>query len=69
VTWSKKKTPDVLEGSVGPFVVKLTRKADGRWDWKIWADGKDDPLAAGVSTTEGAAKTKCDQFIGRSGRV
>jgi hypothetical protein len=69
VTWSKKKTPDALEGSAGPFVVKLNRKGDGRWDWKIWADGAENPLAAGTSPTEGAAKTKCDQFIGRSGRI
>jgi len=55
--------------AVGPFVVRLHRKGDGRWDWKIFADGAESPLAAGVSTTLGAAKTKCEQFVTRSGRI
>ncbi len=68
VTWSK-GTTERVDGAVGPFVIQLTRKGDGRWDWKIFADGKDSPLASGISPTSGAAKTKCEQFVGRSGRV
>lgn len=68
VTWSK-HTSDLIEGSIGPFVAKLSKKGDGRWEWHIFADGADNPLASGVSGNAGAAKTKCDQFIGRSGRV
>jgi hypothetical protein len=68
VTWSK-PVGNTLDGTAGPFVVRLARKGDGRWDWKIFADGADSPLAAGVSPSVGAAKTKCEQFIGRSGRI
>lgn len=68
VTWSK-QTADAVQGAAGPFVAKLTKKGDGRWDWKIWADGAENPLAQGVSVSAGAAKTKCEQFIERSGRV
>ncbi|MFO0737469.1 MAG: hypothetical protein U0270_16375 [Labilithrix sp.] len=68
VTWGK-PTSDSLEGKAGPFVIRLSRKGDGRWDWKIFADGADSPLAAGVSVSVGASKTKCEQFVARSGRV
>ena len=68
VTWSK-GTADRHEGTAGPFVARLARKGDGRWDWKIYADGAENPLAAGVSSTAGAAKTKCEQFVSRSGRI
>ena len=68
VSWSK-ATAESLRGAAGPFAVELKRKGDGRWDWKIFADGKESPLAAGVSPTMGAARTKCEQFIALSGRV
>lgn len=68
VTWGK-QTKDSLQGSAGPFVAQLSKKGDGRWDWKIFADGAANPLAAGVSVSAGAARTKCEQFISRSGRV
>jgi hypothetical protein len=68
VSWSK-ITAERVRGSAGPFAVEVTRKGDGRWDWKIFADGAESPLAAGVSPTVGAAKTKCEQFVARSGRV
>jgi hypothetical protein len=68
VNWSK-GTKEAVDGAVGPFVVRLNRKGDGRWDWKIFADGAENPLAAGVSPTVGAAKTKCEQFVTRSGRI
>ena len=68
LSWSK-PGGDTQTGKEGPFVAKLAKKGDGRWDWKIFADGAESPLAAGVSTTVGQARTKCEQFIARSGRV
>ena len=68
VRWSK-GTAEKVTGAAGPFTVEVTRKGDGRWDWKIFADGAVSPLATGISATIGAAKTKCDQFVARSGRV
>jgi hypothetical protein len=68
VSWSK-RTAERVCGTAGPFTVDVTRKGDGRWDWKIFADGAESPLAAGISPTVGAAKTKCEQFVARSGRI
>jgi hypothetical protein len=53
----------------GPFAVKAAPKGDGRWDWAVFADGADNPTATGVAASAGAAKTACENFVKRSGRV
>jgi hypothetical protein len=68
IVWTK-QPGNALKGVRGPFVAHVTPKGDGRWNWQIFADDAQNPLAAGVSVSAGAAKTKCDQFIQRSGRV
>jgi hypothetical protein len=65
--WTKQGTGwNALEG---PFAVKVTPKADGRWDWAVFADGAVNPTATGVAASAGAAKTAGEQFVKRSGRV
>jgi hypothetical protein len=56
-------------GVEGPFQVKVGAKGDGRWNWEIFADGGRNPVATGISASLGAAKTACEQFVKRSGRV
>lgn len=68
LAWTKK--PDnSLKGSAGPFVAHVVPKADGRWDWKIFVDETTNPAAVGVRASLGAAKTACEEFVKRSGRV
>jgi len=67
VTW--KKQGDAWRGTEGPFVADVSSKPDGRWDWKVFADAAPNPTAVGVRASLGAAKTACEQFVKRSGRV
>lgn len=53
----------------GPFVANASPKGDGRWEWAVFADGTANPTATGVASSAGAAKTACEQFVKRSGRV
>lgn len=68
LAWTKQRDSS-LKGSEGPFVAHVVPKADGRWDWKIFVDDTPNPTATGVRASLGAAKTACEEFVKRSGRV
>jgi hypothetical protein len=63
------KEADRWRGSEGPFVVHVAPKGDGRWSWAVHADATPNPTATGTAASLGAAKTACEQFVRRSGRV
>lgn len=67
VAWTKQANG--WKGVAGPFAVKAIPKGDGRWNWEVVADGATNPTATGVASSLGAAKTACEQFVKRSGRV
>jgi hypothetical protein len=64
-----KKQANGWTAAEGPFVVKVVPKGDGRWNWEVFADGVENPTATGIGSSVGAAKTACEQFVKRSGRV
>jgi len=68
MSW-KKSAGDVWDNETGPFVAKIIPKGDGRWLWTIHSDGKPNHVATGIGNSLGAAKTSCDNFVSRSGRV
>ena len=65
--WIKKGNGFTVE--VGPFVVNVMPKGDGRWTWEVFADGAVSSQATGIGSSTGAAKTAAEQFIKRSGRI
>ena len=54
---------------VGPYLVTIEPKGDGRWNWTIVNGGKPNPEATGVRSSLGAAKTACEHYVKRSGHV
>ena len=60
---------DVWLATLGPFAVKVAPKGDGRWNWEIIMDDARSPAATGIGNSLGAAKTACELYVGRSGRV
>lgn len=67
LAWTK--VADAWNGAEGPFEIRVTPKGDGRWNWEIFADGSQSSLARGIASSLGAAKTACENFVNRSGRV
>ncbi len=65
----KKQADNSLKATAGPFVAHVIPKPDGRWDWNIHVDAGTNPTATGVRSSAGAAKTACENFVQRSGRV
>lgn len=65
--WTKKDAGWIA--TLDPFVVSATPKGDGRWNWAVHADGSPNPQATGIGASAGAAKTACEQYVKRSGRV
>ena len=51
------------------FTMKVQPKGDGRWTWEILRQAGDRVIAGGVVTTLGAAKTICENFANRSGKI
>lgn len=64
-----KKDGPGWKGNEGPFVAQAAPKGDGRWNWSVFADAAPNPTATGVASSAGAAKTACENFVKRSGRV
>jgi hypothetical protein len=52
---------------IEPFVLKVDPKGDGRWNWQVLKNATRNPVATGVASSLGAAKTACEQFVKRSG--
>jgi len=68
MNWSK-DPKDVWTSKAGPFALKVSPKGDGRWNWQVLKDGIANPVATGVASSLGAAKTAPEQFVKRSGLV
>ena len=65
--WTKKANG--WTATEGPFIADASPKGDGRWNWQVCTDGSPNPAATGIASSAGAAKTACDQYVKRSGRV
>ncbi|MBK6520003.1 MAG: hypothetical protein IPG04_39200 [Polyangiaceae bacterium] len=58
-----------LTAQVGPLLLKVSEKGDGRWDWQVWNGPARNPMATGIGSSKGAAKTAAEQLAKRSGLV
>ena len=56
-----------LRCEIGPFVIRLEEKPDGRWSWQVFAGTTTSAQASGVVASLGAAKTVTEQYVKRSG--
>jgi hypothetical protein len=69
--WTKKpgtkKPGEEWSASAGSLSLELRPKGDGRWNWQIFNGNQTNPMAAGVASSLGAAKTVAEQFAKRSG--
>jgi hypothetical protein len=65
IQWTK-KPPDAWSAVVGPFVVKIEPKGDGRWSWRVFKGAQANPMAAGIARSLGAAKAVVEHFVNRS---
>lgn len=65
IQWSK-PAPGLV-ARIEPFTLKADPKGDGRWNWQVLKDATRNPVATGVASSLGAAKTACEQFVKRSG--
>lgn len=68
IRW-KKQTPALVSAKLGPLLLKLEQKGDGRWGWAVFNAEAENPMATGVAGSLGAAKTVTEQFARRSGLV
>lgn len=51
----------------GPFTLNVVPKGDGRWNWSVLKEGTTNPVASGVVSSLGAAKTATENYVNRSG--
>lgn len=63
------KAGDVSTAHVGPFVVTIAPKGDGRWVWTIKTGPNPNPTATGVAQSFGAAQRTAENYVSRSGHV
>jgi hypothetical protein len=63
--WTKTTTGESIV--VEPLTMAVERKGDGRWNWRVTKAGTRNPIATGVASSLGAAKTACEQFAKRAG--
>ena len=68
IAW-KKGAAGELTAQVGPLLLKVSEKGDGRWDWQVWNGPARNPMATGIGSSKGAAKTAAEQLAKRSGLV
>ncbi|MGZ3419500.1 MAG: hypothetical protein ACXWUG_23010, partial [Polyangiales bacterium] len=66
IQWTKAAT-GAMSGRIEPFTLKVDPKGDGRWNWQVLKDETRNPVATGVASSLGAAKTAVEQFVKRSG--
>lgn len=69
-TAASRRMPPVtqcLRSEIGPFVLLLEEKPDGRWSWQVFSGKTTSPQASGVVPSLGAAKTVTEQYVKRSG--
>jgi hypothetical protein len=65
VRWTKAATGETAR--LEPLTLAVDPKGDGRWNWRVLKDGTRNPVATGVASSAGAARTACEQFARRSG--
>lgn len=66
--WTKTATGFIV-CKVGPLSLKIEPKGDGRFAWQIFNGEARNPMATGVASSLGAAKTVTEQFAKRSGLI
>jgi hypothetical protein len=66
IHWTKGQT-GAFDARMEPFTMKVDPKGDGRWNWQVLKDATRHPVATGIASSAGAAKTACEQFVKRSG--
>jgi hypothetical protein len=66
IAWSKGVTNGIT-ATTGPFSLEIQPKGDGRWSWRIFQGGADNPTATGIAGSLAAAKNVTEQFVKRSG--
>jgi hypothetical protein len=65
--WSK--AGEVSTARVGPFVVKVQPKGDGRWVWTVWNGDNPNAAATGLAQSSGAARAASENYVNRSGLI
>ncbi len=65
IKWTK--LADVSTAHVGPFVMKVQPKGDGRSMWTIWNGRTPNPAATGVASSFGAARAAAEHYVQRAG--
>jgi hypothetical protein len=68
MAWSK-GAGDAMTASAGPFVIEILPKGDGRFSWRIFQGGAENPTATGIAGSLAAAKNVTEQFVKRSGLI
>ena len=69
MAWAKGTGDVSLTASVGPFVLEILPKGDGRFSWRIFSGGAPNPTATGIAGSLAAAKNVTEQFVKRSGLI
>jgi hypothetical protein len=68
--WKKNGTGYVcLVDPDATFTMKVAPKGDGRWTWEVYPQGGPRTIAGGIVSSLGAAKTICENFANRSGKI
>ena len=66
IKWTKKADDD-WSARVDSFSLRIQPKGDGRWSWQVRNGESTNPMATGVASSLGAAKTVAEQLVKRSG--
>lgn len=66
--WTKSPA-GLVSCALGPLSLRIEPKGDGRWAWQVYKDQADNPMATGVASSLGAAKTVTEQFARRTDLV
>lgn len=69
IDWKKARDGKSVTAVVGPLSLKLAQTGDGRWSWQVFNADAQNPMARGVASSLGAAKTVAAQLASRSGLV
>ncbi len=67
IAWVKRGEGFVA--NVGPFAALVHPKGDGRWNWSVFEDGKDNAMATGIGRSANGAKTVVEQLLARTGKT
>ena len=62
----KKDPAGIVSAKLGPLAIRIEPKGDGRFAWQVVNGEARNPMASGVASSLGAAKTVTEQFARRS---